>query len=319
MRRIGGFDHLPRLESLVLRGCTILLDVSKSIEQCDELVHVNLSYCNKLGKLPRTIGILKKLSLANNNLSTESFPMDFSWLSMLKRLYLDGNPIVSLPRCVRSLPRINWLSMVNCNMLTSLEHPPHTNMYYEFGIFSTIYGGEEMPNWIVERRIGSSMSLTIPSSPKKLKGLNLCCNHTWIYQHYIRRVDVIGKSLTLLSHWMFGMNEMECGDHITICMRLKPFHIECGVSFVYDDGDADEKEDALGYYKSWIHIIGGDLALFQLTTGEYILTIWRFLRSEIDMRIQSDESLFGDGAHFKDEQRYFRALSQRKSNVLEDG
>ncbi|CAH1440600.1 unnamed protein product [Lactuca virosa] len=34
---------------------------------------------------------------------------------------------------------------------------------------------------------------------------------------------------------------------------------------------------------------------------------------------ESYESLFGDGAHFKDEQRYFRALSQRKSNVLEDG
>lgn len=103
-------------------------------------------------------------------------------------------------------------------------------MYYDFGIFITIYGGEEVPNWIVKRRIGSSILFTIPSSPKKLRGLNFYCvltsrfldyeffylsviiicnitkNRTWIYQHYIRRVDVTGKSLTLLSHWMFVMN-----------------------------------------------------------------------------------------------------------------
>ena len=73
--------------------------------------------------LPRS---LVSLVLANNNLSNESFPMDFSCLSMLKHLYLDGNLIDSMPICVRTLPRLEILSMENCIKLKSVEHPPHT-------------------------------------------------------------------------------------------------------------------------------------------------------------------------------------------------
>ncbi|XP_023767488.1 disease resistance protein RPV1 isoform X1 [Lactuca sativa] len=489
LRRLGGFDHLPKLEKLILNCCTSLLEVCESIEECVELVHADLSYCNKLGKLPRIIGMLKKvntlllegcalgesrikvnniginsitssstivgampsyskffaislprylvsLSLENNNLSTESFPVDFSCLTMLKELHLDENPIVSLPFCVRSLPRLQILGMSNCNMLTTIENPPPTlkylslyfgsscnrllrkvvfdpqmsplmfifgsemfstssfefegivkiqpvadveekvlhclgwtnldfligmcvgaylddrreeseiQMYYEFGIFSTIYWSKEMPNWITDRSMGSSISFTIPSSPNNLTGLNCCCmvtspftedvhlevplmkitnitkNLTWIYQHYVGSVlDVGGKSLMLLSHWMFGMNEMECGDHVTITVTIRenPDVIgnavakECGVSFVYDNESKDEEEDALGYYKSWNHIIGGDLTAFQTTTGEYILSKWRILAPYMDL------GMCGDGTLFKDEQVHFRALSQRKSNILEDG
>ncbi|KAL7618730.1 hypothetical protein Lser_V15G03960 [Lactuca serriola] len=492
LHSLGGFDHLPILGKLILRGCIGLLDVCESIEQCLELVFVDLSCCSKLQKLPRIIDMLKKvktlllegcnlgesqigirdidtitcsssvpstvpeaipsyskfftiylptslgcLSLQNNNLSTESFPMDFSCMSLLKLLCLDENPIVSLPNCVRNLPRLQILTMHNCNMLTSVEHPPHTlthlslysskpmlqkvvfdpemsplqllsidwdmlapspfelqgivkikpmagveekvlhslgwtkpdflnerrvltgtllrkvekteiQMYYEFGIFSTIYGGQEMPNWITDRNMGSSISFTIPSSPNNLTGLNFCYvltypslgvenafvfsplitisnmtkNLTWIYHHYIDSVlDVGGKCLTFLSHWMFGMNEMECGDHVTIIiLRERPdgfaYTKECGVSFVYDDGEKEEEEDVLGYYKSWNHIIGGDLTAFQLTTGEYILNNNLIM---LPYFVKYDY-LHRKDAHFKvDERVQFRALSQRKSGIPEDG
>ena len=189
-------------------------------------------------------------------------------------------------------------------------------MYYEFGIFSTIYGGEVMPEWIAHKNKGPSISLTIPSSPNKLRGLNLSYvqtlidpywrsedqdgnseypyhqlidlprinisnitkNLTWLYSLIIDRVNVGGKSLTFLSHWMFGENEMENGDQLTISIEhnkklfYNPSSIrECGVSFVYDDGKNEKEEDPLSYYKSWNHIIGGDLSPFQLTTGEYNL------------------------------------------------
>ncbi|XP_023767352.1 uncharacterized protein LOC111915952 isoform X1 [Lactuca sativa] len=501
LQSLLGFDHIPKLERLILKGCIGMLDVCESIEQCLELVFVDLSYCNKLGKLPSIIGMLKKvetlllegcnlgesrieivgmdspeiskankigiytitssstvleaipsysklfaislprylvsLLLKNNNLSIESFPLDFSCLAMLKELNLDENPIVSLPSCVRSLPRLQTLGMKNCNMLMSVEHPPHTlthlnldshsnnpllqkvlfdqkmsplqfflgrmilalssfefegmvkiqpmaaidekvlhclgwtnldflngshtttsveyreseeseiQMYYEFGIFSTSYWGKEMPNWITDKSIGPSISFTVPLSPKKLTGLNCCYmltklgegivvdlpvikisnltkNLTWIYKNYIGSVfDTDGECVSLLSHWMFGMNEMEYGDHITInILREKPdvfsykFRIECGVSFVYDDEDIDkEEEDVLSYYKSWNHIIGGDLSGFQLTTGEYILRKDRMLRSFMDI-----DYLCGDGAQFKDEKVDFIALSQRNSGHLpEDG
>ncbi|KVI00450.1 hypothetical protein Ccrd_021279 [Cynara cardunculus var. scolymus] len=330
------------------------------------------------------------LSLANNNLSNESFPMDMSSLSMLKELYLDDNLFVSLPNWVKSLSRIEILSIRENDKLESLEHPPPTlkelrfdfhreaeatfnremspvlltwampgaykwyniegmykaedmrdvqekvlrslgwshlvnldftkiqptevkgvkrrvKMDYEFGIFSTWYVGKEMPNWISDRRWeGSSISFTIPSSPCNLRGLNLFCVFTpgefitndgeflayisfirisnitkmctWIY--YIGGFFIGRKEgITFSSHWMFGKNEMEDGDQITIstfdndgCSTR-----ECGVGFVYDEDEDEDEEDVLGYYKSWNHIIGGDLSPFQTTTpGQYYLQRFYF-------------------------------------------
>ncbi|GJT56114.1 Toll/interleukin-1 receptor domain-containing protein [Tanacetum coccineum] len=466
LRGVGGFCELPSLESLFLSNCSSLTEICESIDDCDELVFIDLSNCKDLRELRRTLANLKKvktllldgcnkgelavveavqrdfkpsavyfpsslvmLSLANNNLSNESFPMDLSSLSMLKELCLDGNPIVSMPDCVRTLPRLKLLFMRDCVMLGSIEHPPRTlrslrilingsympcirkisfdqemspldlpmnfidlaassieiegiikiqpiagvddtilcslgwsnleflnnrrvgtyhfargaegsrtQMYYELGIFSTIYGGKVMPTWIRRRRKGPSISFTIPSSPNKLRGLNLSyvqtlirpywrskvqyqnssypfhqfiylprikiCNITknltWSYTHHLDRVNVGGKCVTFLSHWMFGENEMEDGDQVTISIKHEmKFEREvgnekedgdqltnysrireCGVSFVYDDGKNEKEEDPLSYYKSWNHIIGGDLSSFQLTTQEYNLSnyqlVWGF-------------------------------------------
>nr|KAJ0224240.1 hypothetical protein LSAT_V11C100039160 [Lactuca sativa] len=78
---------------------------------------------------------------------------------------------------------------------------------------------------------------------------------------------------------MFGMKEMEAGDHICITVT-EPFYEsvnKCGVSLVYDDGEEEGgEEDALGYYKSWNHIIVGDLSPFQTITGQYIVNNKRF-------------------------------------------
>ncbi|KAL7615524.1 hypothetical protein Lser_V15G03511 [Lactuca serriola] len=456
---LGDFNQFPALERLIVRNCTGLLEVCESIEQCVELALIDLSYCNQLKKLPRSIGMLKKvktmlldgcnleesqtentnfdmdslemcnankhvsistrtssstflgamrshlkffssslprslvrLSLVNNNLSTESFPMDFSSLSLLKELYLDNSPIHSMPNCVRTLPKLEILSMQDCNKLKSVEHPPHRlkkmllyshskslekvvfdpkmsplklfsflrsytlgsyeiegmvkiqamvgveekvlhslgwinllhnkrnggnnpresrmQMLYEFGIFSTTYDAEDMPSWFIHRSAGPSISFTIPSSSPNnlLKGLNFCFlqtrrvlyerplilldhfpvtpmitvsnitkNSMWIYGHYRLTFGVGRECWVVLSHWMFGMNEMEAGDHITVTVTPPEYELvkECGVSLVYED-DGEEEEDVLGYYKSWNHIIGGDLSHFQTTTGQYILDHLQF-------------------------------------------
>ncbi|CAI9269630.1 unnamed protein product [Lactuca saligna] len=116
-----------------------------------------------------------------------------------------------------------------------------------------------MPNWITERSNGPSISFTIPSSSNNLTGLNFCCvlaspfhqqplnnlpkiiisnitkTRTWICHHYLEMVFLRRNGLTLLSHWMFGMNEMECGDHVTVTVRWTPHDIgdavikECGM------------------------------------------------------------------------------------------
>ncbi|KAD5802529.1 hypothetical protein E3N88_13889 [Mikania micrantha] len=417
LRNISGFLELPTLERLIVVNCINLIEVCESLDQCIELVHINLSYCLKLKKLPISIVKLKKvqtlsldgcnfcesqikmcdtsssdisvnsetssstiinalpcdfkffvsylpsslivLSLANNNLSIESFPRDFSCLSMLEELCLDDNPIVSMPNCVRSLPKLKTLSMENCEMIILIEHPPctlrvlsvghgntslrkikfnpemspinidgpwkllstssyeidgmikiqrlahveekvlhilgwknldfikerrlktftfggsdksQTKMYNEFGIFSTMYHEEKgMPNWIRNTRKGPSISFSIASSPKKIKGLNFCCmetmhqfsydtfvlpkiiisnvtkKQTWIYNHYIDKVKVGGKCLNMLSHWMFGPNEMTASDQITINVTQRyynqQFTKKCGV--IYDDGKVEEEDDEL--------------------------------------------------------------------------
>ncbi|CAI9269580.1 unnamed protein product [Lactuca saligna] len=61
LRSLGGFDHLPSLERLILKGCIGLLEVCESIEQSRELVLIDFSYCNKLQKFPRSISMLKKV------------------------------------------------------------------------------------------------------------------------------------------------------------------------------------------------------------------------------------------------------------------
>ncbi|MFS7986232.1 hypothetical protein Hanom_Chr11g01007911 [Helianthus anomalus] len=98
---------------------------------------------------------------------------------------------------------------------------------------------------------------------------------TWIYNHYSGHAWVHGKEcFSWLRHWMFGPNEMKAGYNIIIECDRK---MECGVGVVYDDGSMDEEdEDVLSCYKSWNHVIGGDLSAFQLTRGEYYLGNWQF-------------------------------------------
>ncbi|GJT31104.1 Toll/interleukin-1 receptor domain-containing protein [Tanacetum coccineum] len=425
LRGVGGFCELPTLESLFLNGCNKgELAVVEAVQR---------DFKSSAVYFPSS---LVMLSLANNNLSNESFPMDLSCLSMLKELCLDGNPIVSMPDCVRTLPRLKLLFMRDCVMLGSIEHPPRTlsclsllpngrhmscirkisfdqemspldlqttliglpassieiegiikiqpiagvddtilcslgwsnleflmleRKYLLNLTYITIYGGKVMPTWIKRRRKGPSISFTIPSSPNKLRGLNLSYvqtlirpywrskvqyenseyplhqfiylphikirnmtkNLTWLYTHHLYRVNVGGKSLTFLSHWMFGENEMEDGDQLTISIEGPSIKHEmkferevgnemedgdqltnysrireCGVSFVYDDEKNEKEEDPLSYYKSWNHIIGGDLSSFQFTTQEYSLN-------------SSIYYLFS----YKDKERLFKAFSQKNSNT----
>ncbi|KAL8262582.1 hypothetical protein R6Q59_023931 [Mikania micrantha] len=257
-------------------------------------------------------------------------------------------------------------------------------MYYEFGIFSTIYNGRWMPFCIRHVSMGTSISFTIPSHPKKLRGLNFCYtgklfelpmikvrnitkNFTWIYMHCIKSFYVDGDDQIFLSHWMFGKNEMGVGDEITINLENhikdpKPM-CRCGVGLVYDDDermelirrytrytrsctniknealsfshwvlamhnmDNDdiittqpkcirtlddeniEEEGPLDYYKSWNHIIGGDLSAFRLTTGEYFLNSVEFLRSLFSSSFPN--------AHFTERTVWFAAFSPKKSDILD--
>nr|GEX03371.1 hypothetical protein [Tanacetum cinerariifolium] len=390
LRSLGGFHELPLLEMLLLKNCMNLTNVCESIQNCDELILIDLTYCKEFKKFLGTLANLKKVktvllngcslgesspnirdmdSLRTLNAAKNGIPRDsqLEFLSMCDfetlmsierpprplRLLSYNFYISSVQRCETLLRKIafdpekspldlfgdfyslatssiefegtikiqpmagveetilhslGWSNLEFINKqgvetydLHRAPEASQTQMYYEYGIFSTIYEGELIPNWIEHRNKGPSVSFSIPTSPKKLTGMNFCYvqtkqstyqifdlphiiisnitkKHTLIYKHYIRTVNVGGHSLTFLSHWMFRKNEMEDGDQLTVSIEpaLCAFNVsirECGVSFVYDDddGNIEEEEDPLSYYKSWNQIIGGDLSAFQLTTEEYLL------------------------------------------------
>ncbi|XP_071718428.1 TMV resistance protein N-like [Rutidosis leptorrhynchoides] len=278
---LTNIDIFKNVKTLYLDGCNTSEIPFKTLKKVnDSLIDLKLQRPSSSGTveaISRDFGFselhfsssLVILALSNNNLSCEDFPINWSCLSLLKDLILNGNPIVSMPNCVRTLPNLERLDMSKCDMLTSIEHPPctlrllayshsnsntnllrkmsfhpemcqlklnmnlrplasssieidgvvkiqpmagveeavlrnlgwtnleftktrhietynryryiaesegsQTQMYYEFGIFSTIYGGEQMPNWITDVTNGEPISFTFPSSPKKLRGLNFCC------------------------------------------------------------------------------------------------------------------------------------------------
>ncbi|KAJ0948643.1 hypothetical protein HanRHA438_Chr01g0029571 [Helianthus annuus] len=120
---------------------------------------------------------------------------------------------------------------------------------------------------------------------------------------------------------MFGPNEMKAGDNIIIECYMEEeeeedsyyiidYKTECGVDVVYNDGSMEE--DVLSYYKSWNHIIGGDLSAFQLTTGEYYLCNKAFTRDSTD---EYDPFIGEEGSH-KEKEVMFKAFSTKKSEIV---
>ncbi|GJX50965.1 TMV resistance protein N-like protein isoform X1 [Tanacetum coccineum] len=154
LRSLGGFTELPALgrycnnleklptslgklkevKTLLLDGCG-LYEPPAEIRGMDsqEMVRainsqeLSCAIPSKLKFLYFLRSSLVRLSLKNYNLSNEPFPADFSYLSMLKELNLNGNPLISMPTCVRSLPRLEELSMSYNNLLVSVDRILHVH------------------------------------------------------------------------------------------------------------------------------------------------------------------------------------------------
>ncbi|XP_076904437.1 disease resistance protein Roq1-like [Bidens hawaiensis] len=144
---------LNKVKTLLLDGCDSREYQAETCDMSSSVVSVNSKTSLRaiMEALPSHLKFfeisppitLRTLSLANNKLCNESFPMDLSCLSMLEELGLDNNPIVSMPNCVGTLPRLEKLSMNNCDKL-----------HYEFGFFSSFYEGKVMLNSIKEEEYG---------------------------------------------------------------------------------------------------------------------------------------------------------------------
>ncbi|KAK1413457.1 hypothetical protein QVD17_35230 [Tagetes erecta] len=131
---------LKNLTQLLLNNCSNLAEVHVEMKDMESLkvLRVDLDVPSssdivkaiprsfRTSSLPRS---LVELSLINNNLSNESFPVDFGNLSMLKVLYLDKNPIYAMPDGVRSLSRLERLSFSGCRKLKMIFCVPNKLKY----------------------------------------------------------------------------------------------------------------------------------------------------------------------------------------------
>nr|GEU80354.1 Toll/interleukin-1 receptor (TIR) domain-containing protein [Tanacetum cinerariifolium] len=193
---------------------------------------------------------LVTLSLTNNNMSSESFPVDFSSMSMLKNLFLDCNPIDSIPDCLKSLSRLEVLSLGRCSMLKSILCPSSAikGLYVEdCGLLQKITLQQDISappliccdNSVSLRDIDGILKMQDSSQVDN----EIICSLRWTDMHYVEDYEaeierkkipvkiVSGcyivatgyaeEEIVWLSHWMFGNNELEAGDEVSVTILDK--------------------------------------------------------------------------------------------------
>ncbi|KAM7462111.1 hypothetical protein LguiA_030232 [Lonicera macranthoides] len=120
------FNGVPMLETLLLEGCTSLLEVHSSIGVLVRLAHLNLKGCKELRNLPDSICMLKSLRYLNlaGCFNLDKLPENIGLLKNLRSLYVDG--------CKQSEPVTyshfsfvpSWLSLRSRPNLTSFSFIP---------------------------------------------------------------------------------------------------------------------------------------------------------------------------------------------------
>ncbi|XVF78467.1 hypothetical protein PTKIN_Ptkin14bG0136100 [Pterospermum kingtungense] len=116
------FTMTRNLESLILEGCTRIVDVHPSILVLRKLKLLNLKGCKSLSRLPANkIGMksLEKLILSGCS-NIKKFPDIDGAMERLLELYLDGTSIEELPSSVGRLSNLVLLNLKDCSNLVGL-------------------------------------------------------------------------------------------------------------------------------------------------------------------------------------------------------
>ncbi|XP_052622155.1 disease resistance protein RUN1 isoform X3 [Lactuca sativa] len=325
--RVEGFSGLPaleRVEVLDVGECWMLKSV---LCPPRTIKYLSAKFCSSLIKItfPQEMSALPDVYYRNSESLTE-----IKGILKIEAIAQTDEQI---------LCRLGWTNIRHVKdhqvwiwdlFISSRPKNLPIQMLYEFGIFSTCFPGKAVPDWVPHKSSGSSISFTMPSSSmnKKIEGINISFvhtfsgtgmvsslrtkvqnvtkNRTWIYYGYIFAVREGDEDIVWLSHWMFGDNEIENGDEVSVTIVEEEedggvMVRECAVNPVYKD--RDNEKDPLSYYKSWKHIIGGDLSAFQLTSGDYFLNHDRFFnpphRFEDLFEHKTTQNLLGYTPQFK--------------------
>ncbi|KAL6311215.1 hypothetical protein AAG906_000371 [Vitis piasezkii] len=160
--KISNFSTMPKLEKLILEGCTSLLEIDSSIGDLNKLIFLNLNGCKNLDSLPSSfcklkfletlivsgcfrpeevpvdlaglqisgtcpkIELLRELDLSDCHLSDGVIPSDFWRLSSLERLNLSGNDFTVIPEGIAQLSKLSVLQLGYCQRLLGIPNLPST-------------------------------------------------------------------------------------------------------------------------------------------------------------------------------------------------
>ncbi|XP_059429318.1 disease resistance protein RPV1-like [Corylus avellana] len=107
------FSEVPKLEILLLEGCTSLVQVHESIGYLKRLVLLNLQKCKKLRNLPSSIYKLESLEtlVLSECFNLKKFPENLGYMMALTVLHVENTAIKQLPSSFSNLTNLETLSL----------------------------------------------------------------------------------------------------------------------------------------------------------------------------------------------------------------
>lgn len=117
------FSKVPKLESLILKGCKKLSAVHPSIGDLHALTLLNLNGCECLTTLPNGINLrsLKKFILSGCS-KLKRFPEIGANMTQLSELHLDGTALKEVPASIKHLTGLVLLNFRDCKNLLNLPN-----------------------------------------------------------------------------------------------------------------------------------------------------------------------------------------------------
>ncbi|KAI6705478.1 hypothetical protein NL676_008440 [Syzygium grande] len=121
LTRTPNFSYFLRLERLILKGCSSVIEVDGSLEKLKCLIYFNANWCTRLRELPEGIGGLEKLEylyLYNCN-ELRKLPESFGRVTSLVELDLSDTAITRLPDSIGNQKHLSVLELC-CTKINEL-------------------------------------------------------------------------------------------------------------------------------------------------------------------------------------------------------
>ncbi|XP_016649729.1 PREDICTED: TMV resistance protein N-like [Prunus mume] len=250
---------LARLNELSFSSCKSL----KSLLELPKLRSLDITECISLEKMTHQSFQFKSISLGSNyNLVEWQYKYK---LQPIGRVDVEMINLLGLCNLESMAPiRMNKPSYIS----KKYDWSPVQGLYQN-GIFSTFFGGNEVPGQFSHKSRGSSISFTVPLLDNhRIKGLIVCAvyassgsdfhyDHITGFHRYRVHMNMItrvsnkskglkwyympsfygilgeGEDMIWLSLWKFKDEHLEGGDQVVVSVRMKYFQVkELGIQFV---------------------------------------------------------------------------------------